>query len=161
MTHLRCITTIGCNLFRTANPFTAIFLFIVLTSTATAQERFRFSGQLSSWFNVNSGTELPFRGGLRYIPQLNLSTPQSSKGLFDSELSVNLSGNAGMHPFDTLYASGNIRPYRVWLRYSTDQLEIRLGLQKLNFGSALMMRPLMWFDQTIPDYIFSKAALKQ
>lgn len=29
-------------------------------------------------------------------------------------------------------------------------MEVRLGLQKINFGSANMLRPLMWFDQLDP-----------
>ena len=36
------------------------------------------------------------------------------------------------------------------MRYSSDQFELRLGLQKINFGSASMLRPLMWFDQMDP-----------
>ncbi len=40
--------------------------------------------------------------------------------------------------------------YRSWLRFSTLQSEVRLGLQKLNFGSALLLRPLQWFDTIDP-----------
>jgi hypothetical protein len=36
------------------------------------------------------------------------------------------------------------------MRYSTDRMELRAGLQKINFGSAQMFRPLMWFDQIDP-----------
>jgi hypothetical protein len=36
------------------------------------------------------------------------------------------------------------------MRYSTQQFEIRAGLQKINFGSASLLRPLMWFDQVDP-----------
>jgi hypothetical protein len=36
------------------------------------------------------------------------------------------------------------------MRFSTEQFEARLGLQKINFGSASMLRPLMWFDQIDP-----------
>ena len=39
------------------------------------------------------------------------------------------------------------KPYRLWLRYSTSHLEIRAGLQKINFGSSNILRPLMWFDK--------------
>lgn len=36
--------------------------------------------------------------------------------------------------------------YRAWLRLSIQQTDIRLGLQRLNFGSATIIRPLQWFD---------------
>ena len=36
------------------------------------------------------------------------------------------------------------------MKFSGDQFEVRAGLQKINFGSASMLRPLMWFDQIDP-----------
>ena len=35
-------------------------------------------------------------------------------------------------------------------RSAMPQLELRAGLQKINFGSATMLRPLMWFDRMDP-----------
>jgi len=93
---------------------------------------------------------MPLWVGARYIPQLNYTIPSKKKGQFDSEASANIFGSAGLHPFDTISVSGKIKPYRAWIRYSSDQLELRVGLQKLNFGSAAMLRPLMWFDQLDP-----------
>jgi hypothetical protein len=40
--------------------------------------------------------------------------------------------------------------YRLWLRYAAPQFEFRLGLQKITFGSARILRPLMWFDRIDP-----------
>jgi hypothetical protein len=40
--------------------------------------------------------------------------------------------------------------YRLWLKGSTKQSELRVGLQRLNFGSATMLRPLQWFDNLDP-----------
>jgi hypothetical protein len=40
--------------------------------------------------------------------------------------------------------------YRALLRYSTEQSELQMGLQKINFGSAQLLRPLMWFDRLDP-----------
>jgi hypothetical protein len=125
-------------------------LLLCLTSSLSAQESFRFSGQLSSWLNVNSAGALPLWGGVRYLPQANLTLAEGERGKTDAEVSANIFGTAGLHPFDTIAASGDIKPYRIWVRYSTKQLEVRVGLQKLSFGSALMLRPLMWFDQLDP-----------
>jgi hypothetical protein len=49
-----------------------------------------------------------------------------------------------------LNTDGDIDLYRFWLRYSSSQFEARIGLQKINFGSATMLRPLMWFDSIDP-----------
>ncbi len=127
-----------------------IAVLLVLPLSVTGQDSTRFSGQVSSWFNVNPGNTLPFAGGARYIPQFDYIKDAGKSKLFDAELSVNIYGNASLHPFDSLDYSGKIKPYRGWIRYSTDQFELRLGLQKLNFGSATMLRPLMWFDQLDP-----------
>ena len=45
---------------------------------------------------------------------------------------------------------GEIKPYRLWVRYSNAHSEFRLGLQKLDFGSAQLFRPLMWFNEIDP-----------
>ena len=126
-----------------------LFLYVFAVNT-NGQDSIRLSGQFSSWVNINNGSDFPFWGGVRYIPQLNYSTRAASVKKFDTELSANIFGSAGLHPFDTLSASGDIKPYRAWVRYSSEQLELRLGLQKINFGSASMLRPLMWFDQIDP-----------
>ena len=41
-------------------------------------------------------------------------------------------------------------PTAAWLRLSTSRFEARVGLQKINFGSATLFRPLMWFDSLDP-----------
>ncbi len=104
-----------------------------------------FKGQFSAFTNYNfTGDDLAIGG--RYIPQLNFSNRFSEKSLFDVELSANIYLNcySNQEPY------GEIKPYRAWARYSTPQFEIRAGLQKINFGSATMLRPLMWFDQMDP-----------
>jgi hypothetical protein len=115
-----------------------------------AQDSLTFKGQLSAWTLYNGGLELPLWAGGRYIPQLNYEIKRKKDQLIDFEASVNLNGNTGFHPFDTLDASGTIKPYRLWGRFSSPQLEVRVGLQKINFGSASLLRPLMWFDQVDP-----------
>ncbi|MCB5261332.1 MAG: hypothetical protein LHW64_08945 [Candidatus Cloacimonetes bacterium] len=40
--------------------------------------------------------------------------------------------------------------YRYWLRASTARTELRVGLQRINFGSARLIRPLQWFDKLDP-----------
>ena len=137
---------------------TIALLVFVLGWTATrgqdslqvVRSSLEFSGQLSAYTHVNPHNELSWWSGARYIPQLNGELSMKEDRLIDVEASANIYGNIGIHPFDTLGRNGNLKPYRIWARYSTRQLEIRAGLQKINFGSASILRPLMWFDQIDP-----------
>lgn len=110
----------------------------------------KLRGQLSSWVHLNTNNPYPVYSGGRYIPQINYEIHTTSSGLFDFEASANIYGQAGIHFFDSASTDGNINAYRLWGRYSTDQLEIRFGLQKIDFGTATMMRALRWFDQVDP-----------
>lgn len=104
-----------------------------------------FKGQLSAWFNYNNTNDEFLLGG-RYIPQLNARKEFSSMHLLDAEVSANIFGILPGNP----NPEGHIKPYRAWARFSGKQFELRAGLQKINFGSATMLRPLMWFDQMDP-----------
>ena len=115
-----------------------------------AQDSLLFKGQFSSWVNLNSTNKLPVWIGGRYIPQINFSSETAKNRLFDLELSANIFGSAGFHPFDSVHVDGKLKPYRAWIRFSSNQFELRIGLQKINFGSASILRPLMWFDQMDP-----------
>lgn len=109
-----------------------------------------YKGQISAWENINPGISYPSNTGGRYIPQANFEINPSGEGLIDFEASANIYGSMALDPFDAAEFDGKIKPYRLWARYSTHQLELRAGLQKINFGSASLLRPLMWFDQVDP-----------
>jgi hypothetical protein len=119
-------------------------------STATVQKNLLFQGQISSWAHVNPDNPYPLYLGGRYIPQLNFELQYPEKRLLDFEASANMYGDVGIHFFDSMHADGNISPYRIWARYSTKQFEARIGLQKIDFGTATMLRALRWFDQVDP-----------
>ncbi len=122
-----------------------------------------FKGQAIGWM-VGSQMEeevgLPGSGdskklirgqaGLRYLPELQFQAPIQENYSFDANLSANIWGSGLYWSADSSVWDGNIRPYRAWMKFSGDQFEIRAGLQKINFGSASMLRPLMWFDQIDP-----------
>jgi hypothetical protein len=114
------------------------------TKTVTTQ------GQFSAWSHFNPSNEYPLLFGGRYLPQLNYKINLKDNHLIDFEASANLYGGAAIDPFTSDSLSGNIKPYRAWVRYSGSQFELRAGLQKINFGSASMLRPLMWFDRMDP-----------
>jgi hypothetical protein len=130
--------------------FGLLFIILHVSAYAQADKSFRYSGQLSGWAQFSPDISLEGWLGGRYIPQLNCKIPFDNDGFMDFEVSANLFGDVGFSPFDSLAADGNLKPYRAWMRYSTDRMELRAGLQKINFGSAQMFRPLMWFDQIDP-----------
>ncbi|HDZ40261.1 MAG TPA: hypothetical protein ENH59_01075 [Bacteroidetes bacterium] len=125
-------------------------LLFISSFIAKGQEKLNFKGQLSAYTLLNPSNELSWQNGLRYIPQVNYQYSLSDKHRIGFEASANLYGNAALALFDSSYFSGDIKPYRFWARYSTNQFELRAGLQKINFGSASILRPLMWFDQIDP-----------
>lgn len=129
--------------------FSFIF-FLALSLNLFSQDSLSLKHQLSSWILLNKSNALPVYAGGRYIPQLNYNIPLKNNAHIDFEASANLNGSFGFNPFDTISGTSQLKPYRIWARYSTEQLEIRAGLQKINFGSASILRPLMWFDQVDP-----------
>ncbi len=130
-------------------PVITMFLVCWLVTLLRAQDTLTFRGQLSAWGALNGDNELPVWLGGRYISQANYEV-KAGRSLLDAEASLNLGGSLGMSPFDTITSEGKLKPYRAWVRFSGRQFEARVGLQKINFGSASMLRPLMWFDQLDP-----------
>ncbi len=128
----------------------ASLFFIVTHGNISAQDTLIFKGQISAFTHLNSENALPWWNGGRYIPQINYKYKLHEKKLLDVEASANLYGNGGFQLFDSSSLDGDLKPYRLWARYSASQFEVRTGLQKINFGSATLLRPLMWFDQVDP-----------
>jgi hypothetical protein len=120
------------------------------TDSLETADTLMFRGQLIGWSNVNPGDGLGVQVGLRYLPQLNLQQGFTRGRLLDAEVSANILGTAQVFPAASANARGRLKPYRLWGRYSGKQWELRAGLQKISFGSASLLRPLMWFDQIDP-----------
>lgn len=106
-------------------------------------------GQAVGWSTLNPADPFQVQFGLRYIPGFTFSLPSGNYS-FDGEFSANLWGSGDLFPGDSIVFDKEISPYRMWIRFSGDQFELRAGLQKINFGSAVMFRPLMWFDRIDP-----------
>lgn len=115
-----------------------------------AANKFDFKGQVSAFGNYNFDNDLNVLFGGNFIPEAIYTKPLNNGNLLDFDLSVNVNGSFAFHPFNKSNSNGDISAYRAWTRYSGDQFEIRLGLQKINYGSATILRPLRWFDQVDP-----------
>lgn len=104
------------------------------------------NGQLVGWTTAQFENPFVLQPGGRFVPTLTGKFAENDSSVFDFDASLNINGNVtfenGLNPVST----GELKPYRVWARYSTANFEIRAGLQKINFGQAKLFRPLMWFD---------------
>ncbi len=124
------------------------FVFLIAWSTVICQKTsLDIDNQISGWTGFSFSKPVNWQTGARYIPSINPSLQLNENAKIDAEISFNSYGNllfSGLD-FDTL--NYNLKPYRLWLRYSTSHLELRAGLQKINFGSAYIFRPLMLFDK--------------
>lgn len=123
---------------------------LLLANFASAQQKLVFDGQLSGFGNYSPDSKFDVMLGGRYIPELNYNIPLDSAKSLDFEASVNVFGSVAFNPFFESKSNGNVQAYRIWARYSGKQYEIRLGLQKIDFGSATILRPLQWFNQIDP-----------
>ena len=103
--------------------------------------------QLSSWLSMNLGDTVRWQTGIRYIPVISPYWQINERNKIDAELSIKTFGDLSFSDFSYDSADFSFKPYRLWLRYTSSNLEIRAGLQKINFGSSLIFRPLMWFDK--------------
>lgn len=66
------------------------------------------------------------------------------------EFSLNTWGTLTIQQGAENHFDGKIKPYRLSLKYASSRFEARLGLQKISFGSASLLRSLMWFDRIDP-----------
>jgi len=111
-------------------------------------ELFDMRGQLSGWTIENRDQGgWSNSTGLRYIPQIRYRKAFKSNRFFEASVAAN-----GYAAYETLDQDRDpeLELYRLAVRYATPQSEIRIGLQKINFGPAYLLRPLRWFDQLDP-----------
>lgn len=135
---------------------TSLLLYFYFSFNGFAQtntkNKIEFDGQISAIGSFAPDNEKEVFLGVRYIPELSYQIPLDSTKVqsIDFEASVNLTGSMFTHPFQTTDLQADLQPYRLWARYSSKQLELRVGLQKIDFGAAAILRPLQWFNQIDP-----------
>lgn len=115
--------------------------------STSAQSFLEYGAQNAFWTNYQVGRS--FQTGGHFIPQLNVGDSFNNE-LVDAEIALSVSAFQNIGQGDLPQGEFVAKPYRLWTRYSNQQVEIRLGLQKINFGSADLLRPLMWFDHLDP-----------
>ena len=132
-------------------PSLLFFLICLFWSAAplrTASADWNFSGQISGWggYYKNGGGN----AGLRFLPRFTFESSLSNGLEIDGELSLNLRTRTTFSSFGELEDNTHGDLYRSWVRLSGERSEIRLGLQRINFGPARLLRSLQWFDSLDP-----------
>ena len=125
-----------------------LFTFLLLLTLNTSAIEMDLEGQLSGLLiesDINNQWENS--AGIRYIPDLDISHQIDNDTAIDSEISLNMFSSAGSGPYED---NSDIDLYRADIRYTTTRTETRLGLQKINFGPAVILRSLKWFDRLDP-----------
>lgn len=130
--------------------FIILILLLMITTGISFPQTIKTKGLVTGWLAGNVRKAVQPVLGFRYIPHFSFEQPAGKGYVLDAEFSLNMHGNLDFHTLENIEPDGNIKPYRMWMRFSTNQFEARLGLQKINFGSAMIFRPLMWFDRIDP-----------
>ena len=98
-------------------------LILLHFSGKLAGQSLGFSGQAIGWTTLNPAEPFQTQMGLRYIPELSFSLPAGNYSL-DGEFSANIWGSA-MWQGDSITFDKQLSPYRMWVRFSGDQFELR------------------------------------
>ncbi len=140
--------------------FITIIVFIFNQFTFT--QNFSFKGRI--WYSGLTSNDIP----------KNFSTIESKLGtittfsLYSDLINNHLIDFEYAHKIDQTYSGDSIinadtinikifnkkldyinqlgEPYRFWVRFSNEKIEARLGLQKITFGPAQILRNVSWFD---------------
>ncbi|MFP4548760.1 MAG: hypothetical protein ACLFQM_11570 [Fidelibacterota bacterium] len=115
---------------------------ILYLSLLQAEPESVFKGQLIGAPRISYHSEsFTLKGYAQYLPIFEYSRNGSS-----FNYSFDMAGN-----FYTNFESDpEAKLYRLKFGLSNNQTELRLGLQKLNFGPAQILRSLQWFDTMSP-----------
>lgn len=125
--------------------FISFYFFVPLYPSTKLENH----GLFASWLTWSKSEEFLTQIGARFLPEFSISHNLSSSEFIEGEISINV---FGISTFSSSGESlkGKIKPYRLNLKYSSPRFEAKLGLQKISFGSASLLRPLMWFDRLDP-----------
>ena len=121
------------------------FSLVMINIELLFSQSFSLKGQL--WLSGLYGDDVPseissLESHIGYIPTLSFFNDLDNSRFIDLEFS---------YQFNRMYSGNSLildndNYYRYWIRYSTNKLEARLGLQKIVFGPSQVLSSLSWFD---------------
>ena len=123
-----------------------LILNLLISNLYSQVNSFEFKGQISLQSNVNFENDYKYFLGGRYLPELEYSKEIDSVSSITLLSSANFSASKFFTPVGKNLNYEDYDFYRLWIRYINKNIEYRLGLQKIDFGSALLIRPLQWLS---------------
>lgn len=142
----------------------ALLALLVAAPSGVAQAQVDFSGELVASLlatdaESDSGSGDPagesantVRGTalLRYLPELMAETGLGGETGLAFVAAGDFTATANRTVDDEWLTDADADLYRLWLRLASPRFQLRVGLQKISFGSATLLRPLQWFDRLDP-----------
>jgi len=135
-----------------------ILILILLSSSSLFGMEFDLKNKLtlSGRLFENSSTQ-KYHLNANYKPDLFITIFGNDKFSIDTEQLINGYFDLKAYSKDDAINQGSnadiwvkLELYRSWFRFSAPQFEFRIGRQKINFGTAQILRPLKWFDTIDP-----------
>ena len=87
----------------------------------------KLKGQVDAYSGLNFSTPVQWQTGVRFIPSLSIGTQLKNNLKFDSELSFNSNLDYQFTDWKNIGSDYGLKPYRLWIRLSSKQFEIRAG----------------------------------
>jgi hypothetical protein len=128
--------------------YTFFVLLLALLVTAGVHAAELDTGYLFSVSGSRDFAQSANRVEVNWIPELKLDVPVSDKLSLQGEYSF--MGRVYGYWNEEQESDISMDSYRYWVRIGLPQTDLRMGLQKINFGSAKLLRPLQWFDRIDP-----------
>jgi len=125
-------------------------LILLLCPSFVFSQTVGIRGMLFGWLTANFSGKAEGQAGLRYLPEFSFETFLSDSSSLDAEFALSAQGSSLFGSGRETISESEVDLYRLWLRYASSRFELRAGLQKINFGTATIFRPLMWFDRIDP-----------
>ncbi len=128
-----------------------LYIFIhIYSSNIIFSQSLEFNGQAIGWVTSKPNETLLSQTGLRYLPEFTFEVQLIEKYQFEFDLTLNGFITESFIKNKESEFDGKVKLYRASFSLKSDVFEARAGLQKINFGSATLFRPLMWFDKIDP-----------
>ncbi|MBF0276360.1 MAG: hypothetical protein HQM13_01155 [SAR324 cluster bacterium] len=128
-----------------------IFFTAGFATLARAENFDGLQGQLNLKMTFLNETPSLGSNGISYLPSLRKPLYFGERFKIDGEATVNIHAASGREEGQPrLNLKKEVTPHRFWGRIFSDDIEARLGLQKISFGPGKTLRALQWFDHIDP-----------
>jgi len=107
-------------------------------------------GEAATSLTANDVEPRSLHIAVRYVPELKVAVHLDATRQFTALASLDATWQSSVVSFENATSESEVEIYRMWGRYAASRFEARLGRQKLSFGAATLLRPLMWFDSIDP-----------